>query len=174
MGNVRLYGATSGYTELAPPAVAGAGVLTLPAASGTVQTVPGAWTNYTPTLTASTTNPTLGTGSSTVGRYSQVGKTVTGYGAILFGSSGAAAGNGEYLVSLPVARINGGEQPLGSIVLRDASAGYIASIGTLQGRAGDASKAILVINSVAMAGATSPWTWAASDQIWFQFTYEAA
>ena len=31
MGNVRLYGATSGYTELAPPAVAGDNVLTLPA-----------------------------------------------------------------------------------------------------------------------------------------------
>lgn len=31
MGNVRLYGATSGYTELAPPAVAGDNTLTLPA-----------------------------------------------------------------------------------------------------------------------------------------------
>ena len=30
MGNVRLYGATSGYTELAPPAVAGDNTLTLP------------------------------------------------------------------------------------------------------------------------------------------------
>jgi hypothetical protein len=31
MGNVRLYGSTSGYTELAPPAVAGDNTLTLPA-----------------------------------------------------------------------------------------------------------------------------------------------
>jgi len=31
MGNVRLYGATSGYTELAPPAVANDNTLTLPA-----------------------------------------------------------------------------------------------------------------------------------------------
>ena len=38
MGNVRLYGATSGYTELAPPAVAPDGVLTLPAVAGTLAT----------------------------------------------------------------------------------------------------------------------------------------
>ena len=36
MGNVRLYGATSGYTELAPPAVAPDGVLTLPSGTGTI------------------------------------------------------------------------------------------------------------------------------------------
>ena len=36
MGNVRLYGATSGYTELAPPAVAPDGVLTLPSGVGTL------------------------------------------------------------------------------------------------------------------------------------------
>ena len=38
MGNVRLYGATSGYTELAPPAVAPDGVLTLPSGTGTIAT----------------------------------------------------------------------------------------------------------------------------------------
>ena len=38
MGNVRLYGSTSGYTELAPPAVAGDNVLTLPSGTGTLAT----------------------------------------------------------------------------------------------------------------------------------------
>ena len=38
MGNVRLYGSTSGYTELAAPAVAPDGVLTLPAVAGTLAT----------------------------------------------------------------------------------------------------------------------------------------
>ena len=38
MGNVRLYGATSGYTELAPPAVAPDGVLSLPSGTGTLAT----------------------------------------------------------------------------------------------------------------------------------------
>lgn len=38
MGNVRLYGSTSGYTELAPPAVAPDGVLSLPSGTGTLAT----------------------------------------------------------------------------------------------------------------------------------------
>ena len=38
MGNVRLYGATSGYTELAPPAVAPDGVVSLPSGTGTLVT----------------------------------------------------------------------------------------------------------------------------------------
>lgn len=38
MGNVRLYGSTSGYTELAPPAVAPDGVLALPSGAGTIAT----------------------------------------------------------------------------------------------------------------------------------------
>ena len=41
MGNVRLYGATSGYTELAPPAVAPDGVLSLPSGVGTLMTAEG-------------------------------------------------------------------------------------------------------------------------------------
>ena len=41
MGNVRLYGATSGYTELAPPAVAPDGVLSLPTGVGTLLTAEG-------------------------------------------------------------------------------------------------------------------------------------
>jgi hypothetical protein len=36
MGNIRLYGSTSGYTELAPPAVAPDGVLSLPSGTGTI------------------------------------------------------------------------------------------------------------------------------------------
>jgi len=41
MGNIRLYGSTSGYTELAPPAVAPDGVLSLPSGVGTLLTAEG-------------------------------------------------------------------------------------------------------------------------------------
>jgi len=58
-------------------------------------------TAYTPTLT-STTSPTLGTGSSVIGRYQQVGHTLRGWFFITFGTSGAAAGAGFYQVSIPV------------------------------------------------------------------------
>lgn len=36
MGNIRMYGSTSGYTELAPPTVAPDGVLSLPSGTGTI------------------------------------------------------------------------------------------------------------------------------------------
>lgn len=62
-----------------------------------------AWTSYTPALTASTTNPTLGTGSSVGGAYQQFGKTVFGTANVTFGTSGVVVGSGRYAISLPVA-----------------------------------------------------------------------
>lgn len=59
-------------------------------------------TAYTPTLTASTTDPTLGSGSSAVGSYVQMGRLVTYRAWVSFGTSGTAAGSGGYRVSLPV------------------------------------------------------------------------
>lgn len=56
---------------------------------------------YTPTLTASSSNPTLGSGSSATGYYVQNGELVSVQISILFGSSGAAAGSGTYRLSLP-------------------------------------------------------------------------
>jgi hypothetical protein len=63
---------------------------------------PGAWTAYTPALTAATTNPTLGTASRASGGYTKQGKTVNFWFAIVFGTSGFTAGSGAYRVSLPL------------------------------------------------------------------------
>lgn len=57
---------------------------------------------YTPALTATTTNPTLGTASVQSGRYFQIGKFVIANFAIKFGTAGAVAGSGAYRISLPV------------------------------------------------------------------------
>jgi hypothetical protein len=62
----------------------------------------GEWTSYTPVLTATTTNPTLGTGSSATGAYARVQNLIVYNFQILFGSSGVVAGVGNYKVSLPV------------------------------------------------------------------------
>ena len=48
MGNLRLYGSTSGYTELAPPAVAPDGVLSLPSGTGTLATAAEVAATYLP------------------------------------------------------------------------------------------------------------------------------
>ncbi len=63
------------------------------------------WTSYTPTLTAATTNPTLGAASAGAvqfGRYCKVGRLVVAQFGIRFATSGASAGSGAYTVSLPV------------------------------------------------------------------------
>lgn len=60
-----------------------------------------AWSAYSPALTASTTNPTMGA-STLVGRFKQIGKTVFFQLRLTIGS-GFAAGTGFYKFSLPVA-----------------------------------------------------------------------
>jgi len=63
--NLHLAGATSGYATIAPPAVAGSAVLTLPGATGTLATLAGTETFTNKTLTSPTlTTPALGTPSS--------------------------------------------------------------------------------------------------------------
>ena len=62
----------------------------------------GEWLSYTPVLTATTTDPTLGTGSSSVGGYSRIQNLIVYRFSIAFGSSGVNAGSGSYEVSLPV------------------------------------------------------------------------
>jgi hypothetical protein len=65
MGNIRLYGSTSGYTELAPPAIAPDGVLSLPTGVGTLATEKQSATNTV--TTSQTTTSTSYTDLSTVG-----------------------------------------------------------------------------------------------------------
>lgn len=80
-----------------------------------------AWTSYTPALTASTTNPTLGSGSQQTGAYLQMGKTIFAQGHIAFGSSGVAAGSGRYSISIPVAATGSSSFAAGIGIFQDAS-----------------------------------------------------
>jgi hypothetical protein len=70
----------------------------------------GAWTVWTPVLTAVTTNPTLGTGGSTRGRYTMAGKGIKANGLITFGTAAATAGSGVYLISIPTGVFGPGYQ----------------------------------------------------------------
>jgi hypothetical protein len=69
-------------------------------ASGLAMTGGGAWTAYTPALTATTTNPSIGNGSIT-GAYSQQGKTVAFSIDLRVGST-TTRGVGRWYLSLPV------------------------------------------------------------------------
>lgn len=60
-----------------------------------------AWGTYTPALDATTTPPTLGTGSTQFGRWFREGTHATVAIFLRFGSSGSAPGTGIYEISLP-------------------------------------------------------------------------
>jgi hypothetical protein len=132
-----------------------------------------AWTSYTPTLTASTTNPTNWTQS---GYYCRAGKLVVAKFTVQAGAS-MTTGSGTYRIALPV---NGSttlaSQYLGTITLRDASTG-----NTFYAQASLADTSYVVLNYAATYGGgtanaahNAPWTWAASDTISGTIMYEAA
>jgi len=133
-------------------------------------TAVGTWTTFTPTWTATTTNPAIGNGFIG-GSYTRVGKLIVGNAYVIAGST-TTYGAGAYLLSLPVA---GSVQlgTVGSASLLDASGGYIAYHGTsifnsstqLEFRIG---------NGLGLFSPTVPVTMADSDQLRIDFCYEAA
>lgn len=134
-------------------------------------------TTFTPALTASTSNPTLGTASIAECRYRMDGKHVVGDIIIKFGTSGVAVGSGGYRVSLPVAaRESAAGNYLGyargyGFLFDDSAAAYR---GVTLSRISTTTCEILVVDGSAFVSNASPWTWAANDALILHFDYEAA
>jgi hypothetical protein len=128
---------------------------------------------YTPTVTASTTNPTLGTGNVASARYTlRNGNWCDVRGVVKFGTSGVSAGTGAYSISLPFtsnANITGVNVGTGGVYLFDSSGP--AAQQAVVFMQNTASTFSMLGNANQVAG-TSPWTWAASDYITFTFSYE--
>jgi hypothetical protein len=168
MGNIRLYGSTSGYTELAPPAVAPDGVLSLPSGTGTLAKETGAWNSWTPTAG----NYSVGNGSLT-SRYMQMGKSVHFQFALVFGTTTSISG--DFNFSLPVARsasyystaysilsVNGLVDYMGQVVMSNSLC-YVRCVNTSSTHA-----------YAQVLSSTVPATWSDNDQIIVNGTYEAA
>lgn len=87
-----------------------------------------AWSTYTPALTGSSVNPTLGSGSVQEGHYKLWGKICVVRVGIQFGTSGTAAGTGNYIISLPADPITSAMSRtyLGSGILSTAGASLTA------------------------------------------------
>lgn len=133
---------------------------------------PAAWISYTPVISG--TGWALGAGSST-GAYSQMGKVVQFVVNITFGA-GMTQGAGQLAISGPITRKgNFAEILVVSIVDASAAQRYHAQaipIGSVQ-FALFSPLASPIGGMTAIAGA-SPFTWASSDAIILQGTYEAA
>jgi hypothetical protein len=74
-----------------------------------------AWTSYTPTWTAATTNPVLGNGTL-VGRYMKIGRTVQ-YHINLIPGSTTTFGAGGYSFDIPSTAANAGASYIGAAQL---------------------------------------------------------
>jgi hypothetical protein len=146
--------------------------------AATLNTIGAVAEAYTPALTAVTTNPTLGTGSYQEGRYQVIQKRAFVEGAIFFGTSGAAAGTGNYRISVPSAvSIRSNNAPIGYGLFYDASAGYI--FYPMQAFYVSATTFQLVVASPAYTAAsilssTVPVVPGNSDQMRFNLCYEVA
>jgi hypothetical protein len=136
------------------------------------------WQTYTPVLTATTTNPTLGTASVASARYQRQHRTVTYQGIIQFGTSGTNQGSGDYRISLPVtAETSITNRRIGSASAYDSSSAEVA-IGMVY-QVSSTTCAVLYPSShpkgaISYFGSGAPMAWAASDAIEFTVTYEAA
>ena len=146
--------------------------------AATLNTIGAVAESYTPALTAVTTNPTLGTGSFAGARYQLIQKRAFVEGAIYFGSSGAAAGSGNYRINVPSAvSILSANSPIGYGVFYDSSAGFITyplvcwyvSATTFQMAmfGGGYSAGAILSNTVPVVPGNS-------DQIRFTLCYEVA
>lgn len=131
-------------------------------------------TSYTPALTGSSSDPTLGSGSSAVGQYLTIGDLVVCWGRILFGTSGVGAGSGDYRISLPVNAET-------TIASRNSGSGFITDSGTVTNSLTtecvivDATYFIMQRDGqTQFVGAASPFTWQASDSLRWFIAYPAA
>lgn len=140
--------------------------------SGAVNTGPSdlPWTAYTPTLTASTTNPTNWTQT---GYYTQIGKLVIAKFKITATAS-MTAGSGNYRIALPVnANFTMGDVEVGTVAISHSGNtytpfAYIPNTSFMQ---------LLYMSSVNTAGPVThslPWAWTSTDFIRGTITYEAA
>lgn len=138
-----------------------------------VPTWGGAWTAWTPALTATSVNPTMGTGSSVAGRYCQHGKLVEGWGRITFGTASAAAGTGQYLINYPVTPTSANQHVMGTAVLLDNSASTF-NLGIVYTNADTISMRIAITGTALVVANNAPWTWANNDALYFEFKYEVS
>lgn len=129
--------------------------------------------NTTPaaTLTASTTSPTLGAGSSILTEWFESGSMIDYWARINFGSSGVAAGTGTYRIALPVdAHANWVAGYVGGVVLAQAG----GARRNWKVRLDTQTRVVMQDDTGNAVSAVNPWAWAANDWIQISIRYRRA
>jgi len=123
---------------------------------------------FTPTWTASITNPTIGDGTLR-GWYARSGSVVTATYEVIMGST-TTFGAGTYAFSLP--RMSASPSVhVGAAYCTDASAGSAATTGVAQQLTGSPGTVRLQSTGTGIWNPTTPFTWAPGDVIRFTVTY---
>lgn len=130
--------------------------------------------SYTPTWGALTTPPGLGTGSSRNGWYTYLPGPCVHYEFFLRLGTGATAGSGLYVISLPVPAVaafgSAGSPAFGSAVMADSSSAGFRT-GTTYIDQGDLNNVRFIGEGSALVGAAVPWPWAVNDYLAGSITY---
>lgn len=139
--------------------------------------IPSVWQTYTPTWSASVSDPTLGDGVL-AGRYIESGSLVVGTIEVVAGVNGFNRGSGTYYLSLPNTAIGVNYLPVGHVVIRDEGPGD-TYFGTAIFTGSNFSRIELWIYSQsgtyaegAPAAADTPFFLGSNDKITVQFMYE--
>lgn len=141
---------------------------------------------WTPTLTATTTAPTLGTGGSATGGWRYVDGALVFWWALFVFGSAADAGVGKYQLALPVAPITSNRPVAHGAVIDGSASSEIRGVTALVAPAlaaalsGVAASAFIVDTSTpagivdACIGDDKPFVWAEGDQINLCGIYQVA
>jgi hypothetical protein len=141
-----------------------------------ISLIQGQGTTYTPTLTASVTNPTLGTGGVREGRYTTWGHMVHVEYHIKFGTAGTNQGVGLYWISLPFPAIT----PFRNSAPRGVGWGFNAAANLqyagveIIGPPYDRVEHRMVTTGLQVFTDAQPFVWGANMEINGSLTYRAA
>lgn len=132
----------------------------------------GSSNSYTPTLSSSGTQPTLGTGSTVLGTYTEIGERADVDITINFGTSGAAQGSGTYFVALPVNWPNPSVGPLlGTGKLKCAGLTYEVDAVGVTGNPSVLKMKYLNGTTWADVGGGAPGVFTNNDQVQLKLSY---
>jgi hypothetical protein len=125
--------------------------------------------SFTPSWTASGTNPAIGNGSL-VGRFDRHDRIVTVTVDLLAGST-TTFGAGEYSFALPLPAV-AARDSIGSAWFLDAGTAFYSGVVLVAG--GSSSAQVYFNNTASSMSASVPVTMASGDRLRFQIQYQAA
>lgn len=143
----------------------------------------GGWQRWTPALTATTTDPNLGTSPTQEGRVDSLGTTVRWTARIVFGTS-STAGSGYYQLALPLDPVAVRSVVGHGVIAEDETPHMpwtvLVMVDPVLAASVDADPALPFVftterdRSITAIAADYPAEWSAGDSITLAGSYEAA